>query len=78
MAEVVAPGGRLVVVGHSPSDAEAGVRRPPAEMMFEAAELQGFFASRATTLRVETWQREQQGPDGESVMVADVVAIIEF
>ncbi len=78
MAGVVAPGGRLVIVGHSPRDVDAGVQRPPLEMMFDAAELREFFASRASSLRVESWQREQPGPEGEPVMVADVVAIIQF
>ena len=78
MSKVVAPGGRLVIVGHSASDVAAGVRRPPADMMFDASELTEFFATTADSITVESWEREQDGPDGQPVTVADVVAIIQF
>ena len=38
LAAAVAPGGRLLVVGHHPSDLEVGVQRPPDPDLFFTAE----------------------------------------
>ena len=78
MAGVVAPGGRLVIVGHSPSDVAAGVQRPPEDMMFDTQELTDFFAPLGDVLTAEEWNRQQTGPLDQPVTVADVVAIVQF
>ena len=78
MAKVVAPGGRLVIVGHSPGDVTAGVQRPPEDMMFDTQELTNFFAPLGEVLTAEEWNRQQTGPLDQPVTVADVAAIVQF
>jgi hypothetical protein len=66
MAKVVAPGGRLVIVGHSPGDVTAGVQRPPEDMMFDTQELTDFFAPLGEVLTAEEWNRQQTGSAGST------------
>lgn len=71
----VAPGGTLVIVGHSPSDAASGARRPPAEMTFDAKELRALVPSSWSSVNVSTIRRSQPGPDGSALNVADIVLV---
>lgn len=74
LAEAVAPGGTLLVVGHHPSDAATGLRRHGANILFTAEEL-------VAVLDPDTWEvlvaearpRETAGPDGDPVTLHDVV-----
>lgn len=75
LAAAVAPGGTLVIVGHSPSDAASGARRPPAEMTFDAKELRALLPSSWSAVNVSTLRREQLGPEGTALTVADIVLV---
>ena len=75
LVDRVAPGGTLIVVGHSPSDASRGVRRPPAEMTFDAKELRALIPSSWSSVNVSTIRRTQQTPEGSTVDVADIVLV---
>jgi len=75
LAEAVAPGGDLLIVGHDVSDVAAGVSRPPfPEMFFTAEEV-------AATLDPARWEvlvagsrpRTAPDPDGNEVTVHDAV-----
>lgn len=76
LAAAVAPGGTLLIVGHHPSDLEAGVPRPQVPDLFFTAE------SIAATLddgwdRVVTDARSRTGtlPDGSEVSIRDAVLV---
>jgi SAM-dependent methyltransferase len=75
MAAAVAPGGQLVIVGHSILDLQAGLRRPPEDRLFHEAELRKILSPHLAELSVENWPRQQTGHDGLSVEVIDIVAI---
>ena len=75
MASAVAPGGQLVIVGHSVLDAGTGVRRPNADRLFEEKELRKILSPHFTKLSVENQPRQQKGPGGETLEVIDIVAI---
>ncbi|MFT6973118.1 MAG: SAM-dependent methyltransferase [Pontimonas sp.] len=75
MAERVAPGGTLAIVGHSVRDLEAGVRRPPADLMFDEDELRETLQPSFSSVVVATWPRSAVAPDGTVANVADVIAI---
>jgi|GEM_PF-152820 hypothetical protein len=75
MADQVAPGGLLVIVGHSPEDLLVGVRRPPENLLFDDAELLEHLAGHFAEVEVKSWPRTQKTSDGTEVPVADIVAI---
>ena len=75
MADRVTPGGTLAIVGHSVRDLEAGVRRPPADLMFDEEELRGALQSSFSSVVISTQPRSEVTPDGTTIEVADVVAI---
>ncbi|HZW45878.1 MAG TPA: bifunctional NAD(P)/FAD-dependent oxidoreductase/class I SAM-dependent methyltransferase [Dermatophilaceae bacterium] len=72
LAEAVAPGGTLLVVGHHPSDVSTGLRWNAPNMLFTAEELAHEF-DRDTwdVLVAEARPRETPGPDGDPVTVHD-------
>ena len=69
----VAPGGTLLIVGHSQEDVAAGVRRPPVELMFEGSEVLSVIPSRWSSRSAELRTRTQSRPDGKTHTVQDVV-----
>jgi SAM-dependent methyltransferase len=78
LAAAVAPGGTLLIVGHHPSDLEAGVPRPQVPDLFFTAE------SIAATLddgwdRVVTDARSRTAalPDGSEVSIRDAVLVAQ-
>jgi SAM-dependent methyltransferase len=75
LAAGVAPGGTLLLVGHSPSDLSTTVRRPPLpELFFTATELADTLdASAWTILACEARPRQVPDPDGDLVTVHDEV-----
>lgn len=77
MADAVAPGGRLLIVGHHPADHESGVRRPHGEgLMFTAAEVVGCFAADDWETEVAAEPRRvQQTPDGPLEVTDTVVRL---
>ena len=74
LVDAVAPGGSLVIVGHSLEDLDAGLRRPPASLMFDRKELMAAMPRTWTTRKVTPVEREQRAPDGTSVIARDIVA----
>lgn len=75
LAESVAPGGTLLIVGHHPSDVETTVPRPSApELLFTASDI-------ATSLAPEEWDilvaearaRSVPDPDGHPTTIRDAV-----
>lgn len=75
LADAVAPGGSLLIVGHHPSDLHTTAPRPPAsELFFTAGEI-------AAALDPERWDivvgearpRESVDPEGRTVTVHDTV-----
>jgi SAM-dependent methyltransferase len=74
LVEALAPGGTLLIVGHSLEDLEAGLRRPPADLMFDAEELTNAIPRSWNTTKVGLRDREQITPDGQTVVARDIVA----
>jgi len=74
LVEAVAPGGTLLIVGHALEDLEAGLRRPPAELMFDKKELLAALPKEWTHREVTVMTREQRSSEGASVIVHDIVA----
>lgn len=68
----VAPGGTLIIVGHSPSDVSAGVRRPPAELMFDQKQLRALIPASWSRVSVTSRKRSQLGLDGTPIEVRDI------
>jgi SAM-dependent methyltransferase len=75
VAESVAPGGTLLIVGHHPSDLQTTVPRPPLpELFYGAADVAAALAPQEWTILVqEARPRIAQDPDGRSVTVHDSV-----
>jgi len=73
MVAAVAPGGSLLIVGHSAQDLKTGVKRPPAESLFGAKELRALIPSSWKNLSVTEVARDAPGPDGTPVQVRDIV-----
>jgi hypothetical protein len=71
----VAPGGTLLIVGHSPMDLNTTVPRPPLpELFFTATEVAATFDPSLWTIVVsEARPRQAQDPDGQQVTVYDEV-----
>jgi SAM-dependent methyltransferase len=71
----VAPGGTLLIVGHSPTDLNTTVPRPPLpELFFTATEVAATFDPSVWTIVVgEARPRQAHDPDGQPVTVHDEV-----
>lgn len=74
LVEALAPGGTLLIVGHSLEDLEAGLRRPPADLMFDAKELTSAIPRSWSTTEVGLRDREQTTPENQTVIARDIVA----
>jgi SAM-dependent methyltransferase len=74
LAAAVRPGGTLLVVGHDPSDLDAGVKRPHLPEMFAGAEEMAAVLNPAQW-DVETASPERQAtdPDGAVLTIRDAV-----
>jgi SAM-dependent methyltransferase len=77
LAAAVAPGGTLLLVGHSPADLNTTVRRPPLpELFFTAAEAADALDPSVWTIIVcQARPRQVQDPDGNRVTVDDEVVV---
>ncbi len=75
LAESVAPGGTLLIVGHHPSDLQTTIPRPPLpELFFTATDVAASLSPREWTILVqEARARSAQDPDGRSVTIHDTV-----
>jgi len=75
LTRAVAPGGTLVIVGHTPKDLSSGIPRPPAELMFGAAELRAAIPSSWKTVRVEETTRPHSSSGGTPAVVTDITLV---
>ncbi|MGH9270917.1 MAG: class I SAM-dependent methyltransferase, partial [Ilumatobacteraceae bacterium] len=76
LATAVAPGGTLMIVGHHPSDMDAGVGRPRwPEMFFTADELAAPLGDEWTIVAADARRRHVDGPDDTPVTVCDAVLV---
>ena len=74
LAAAVRDGGMLLIVGHHPSDLEAGVPRPPMpEVFYTPEEIAGPFDGSWTVRACEARPRPATTPDGAEVTVHDTV-----
>lgn len=75
IAAAVAPGGTLLIVGHSESDIQAGARRPDApELFFTAAEVAGSLDPKQWLVLVSASRpRASENSDGQPITIHDEV-----
>ena len=76
LAEGVAPGGALLIVGHHPSDLETTVPRGPAEMLFTASEVAALLDPEEWEVLVEAApERPKEDPDDNVVTIRDALQL---
>ncbi len=76
LAASVAPGGTLMIVGHHPSDIDAGVGRPRwPELLATAEEVAAVLGSDWTIVAADARSRQVDGPDDAAVTVCDAVLV---
>lgn len=68
LAEAVAPGGTLLVVGHHPADVETGLRWSMGQALFEPDELLPALDPAAWDITTEVREREVAVPDSDEVV----------
>lgn len=75
IAQAVAPGGTLLVVGHDPSDLQTTVRRPQSPgLLFTSSEVAASLSPEDWTVLVdEARPRQTLDPDGQNTTVHDAV-----
>lgn len=75
LADAVAPGGTLLLVGHAVSDATSGVGRPAAHLLVDESDLLPYAAG-FTSAEASTRAREVDGPSETTPLtVHDVVLV---
>ncbi len=76
LADAVAPGGTLMIVGHHPSDLDAGIDRPRwPELFFTADELTAALGGDWTVVAADARRRQVNGSDGAPVTICDAVLV---
>ncbi|MFC0007552.1 FAD-dependent oxidoreductase [Micromonospora siamensis] len=76
LADAVAPGGTLLIVGHHPADLRTGVRRPHLpELMFTAAQVADTLDPHRWAVTAEDRPREITDHDGRAATVRDAVLV---
>jgi SAM-dependent methyltransferase len=75
LAEAVAPGGSLLIVGHDPSDLQTTMPRPRmAELFYTAGDVaRSLDADRWEIVTAEARPRQATDPDGREVTIHDAV-----
>ena len=75
LADAVAPGGTLLIVGHHPSDLQTTMPRPPMpELFFTGEDIAALLdPGRWEVITDEAPQRSAPDPDGRPVMIRDTV-----
>jgi SAM-dependent methyltransferase len=74
LADAVRPGGVLLIVGHHPSDLDAGIGRPHhPDLMFTAEQVAQALDPGHWTITIASPERQVRNQDGESVTVRDAV-----
>ena len=73
LVHAVAPGGSVLIVGHSKKDLRTGIPRPSAELLFSAADLRAAIPSSWKNVTVTEINRQHNGADAQSVTVCDLV-----
>jgi SAM-dependent methyltransferase len=76
LAAAVRPGGKLLVVGHHPSDMTSGVRRPPRpELFYSADEVKEVLDDSWDIVVSEKRPRSATTPDGREATIHDTVLL---
>jgi len=75
LAEAVAPGGTLLVVGHHPGDVDTGLRWSIGQALFTPDDLLPALHADAWDVVTEVRERTVPGPDGDPVVVRDSVLV---
>jgi SAM-dependent methyltransferase len=77
LAELVAPGGTLLIVGHDPSDLESAghLRAHRPDLLFTADDIAGLLDPAEWTITADSRGRSVVDPDGRRVEVADAVVV---
>lgn len=74
LADAVAPGGTLLIVGHDPSDLQSAAHRPSLpDLYFRAEDIAESLGSGWETVVAQARPRSASGPDGATLAVADTV-----
>lgn len=73
LSRAVAPGGTLLIVGHHPADAEAGIPRPGRAKLFTPADLVAAVPDDWEVVVAEDRPRTSRTPEGETLTVTDAV-----
>lgn len=74
LAQAVAPGGTLLIVGHHPSDMQSAAARPSLpDLYFTAEDIANMLDDGWEHTVIESRPREASGPDGATLAVADAV-----
>jgi len=73
LVAAVAPGGSLLIVGHSPQDLSTGVQRPLRDLMFSAEELRKAVPSSWKKVQVSETIRTHSGTGDPSLTLRDIV-----
>ena len=74
--DAVAPGGTLLIVGHSVADEKLGIRRPPAPLLFRPEDLEAVRPPGWTRWEVTEESRSVESDSG-SMTITDVVLVAE-
>jgi len=77
LADAVAPGGTLLIVGHHPGDVETGLRWSIGGALFTPEELLPALEADAWQVTTEIRDREVPGPDGNLVTVRDSLVLAQ-
>jgi SAM-dependent methyltransferase len=75
LADAVAPGGTLLVVGHHPGDVETGLRWSIGGALFTPEDLAPALDADVWDVTSEVRERTVPGPDGDPVTVRDSVVL---
>ena len=75
LVDATAPGGTLLIIAHSVKDLDAGVRRPPSELLFDDHELLAVIPTDWSSKKVSEVARTQTLPTGDEVQVFDIVLV---
>jgi SAM-dependent methyltransferase len=79
LAELVAPGGTLLIVGHDPSDLESAghLRTHRPDLLFTADDIAGLLDPAEWAITADSRGRSVIDPDGRTVEVADAVVVAQ-
>lgn len=75
LIEQVAPGGTLVIIGHSPADAAKGLPGPPPELLFSEADLRKAVPRNWASAVITHHSRHKESNQQAPAVVTDIVLV---